>query len=56
MENENLERLNDAIECYADELLSIVNNKTLTVSERYTQMKDIARMLNQEKIWMYMDV
>tara|TARA_R110000796_G_scaffold60695_2_gene140594 strand:- start:378 stop:557 length:180 start_codon:yes stop_codon:yes gene_type:complete len=55
MKNENLERLNETIGCYADELLQIVKNKNLTVTQKYTQMKDVSKMLNQEKIWMYED-
>ena len=55
MKNENLEILNETIGCYADELLQIVKNKNLTVTQKYTQMKDVSKMLNQEKIWMYED-
>tara|TARA_R110002074_G_C12252823_1_gene640421 strand:- start:457 stop:681 length:225 start_codon:yes stop_codon:yes gene_type:complete len=55
MENKNLEELNETIGCYADELLQIVKNKNLTVTQKYTQMKDVSKMLNQEKIWMYED-
>ena len=55
MENKNLVELNETIGCYADELLQIVKNKNLTVTQKYTQMKDVSKMLNQEKIWMYED-
>jgi hypothetical protein len=51
----NLEILNDSIRCYADELLSIVNNNTLTVTQKFIQMKNVAKMIDNENICIYED-
>lgn len=51
----NLERLNDSISCYADELLQLVKNDKLTVTQKFIQMKNVAKMIDNENICIYED-
>jgi len=48
-----MNELNEAIECYIDELVDIKRNKDLTEAEKVKKLQEIANQLSQEKDWLY---
>tara|TARA_R110002073_G_scaffold127861_1_gene273492 strand:- start:2439 stop:2600 length:162 start_codon:yes stop_codon:yes gene_type:complete len=48
-----MERLNEIIACYIEELVDIKRNKELTIAEKIAKLNEIGDQLNKEEDYIY---